>query len=550
MFKENRLKYFAKFGGIFMSRGRSFVSIARSMASASAAEARRREAEMRRLERERLRQIREQEKSLALMQKELKQQYIESRLTETEDKNHELTSKLADLQSILANIHDFEPDYLFNTLRIKETFAPFKIPDELVKPPNKPEENYYYTSLKAPGLLGKMIPSLKNRYNRQLEEAKARFQEDFKEYEIEDKKRLDEIGKLQEEYEKEKKAYLQKVADRDREVDEIKTAFNRGDRETIITCTTLALEQSDYPEDFEINYKLAFVPESKMLVVEYQLPNKEIVPQIAEFKYVKTRDEITEKQRKPAEIKEIYQDVIAALTLRTIYEALSANEDKVEVIVFNGFVKTVDPATGKDIQPYIISVRTTKQTFSELDLRSVDKITCLRNLGAQVSSRPTELQPVKPILEFNMDDKRFIEQEDILDTLDNRPNLMDLSPFEFEHFISNLFNKMGLDTKLTRSSKDGGVDAVAFDTRPIVGGKVVIQAKRYKNPVGVSAVRDLYGTMINEGANKGILVTTSYYGSDAYEFCKDKPIELIDGGGLLYLLKEHGYKARIIFPEE
>lgn len=45
---------------------------------------------------------------------------------------------------------------------------------------------------------------------------------------------------------------------------------------------------------------------------------------------------------------------------------------------------------------------------------------------------------------------------------------------------------MGLDTKLTRSSKDGWVDAVAFDTRPIVGGKVVIQAKRYKNPVGVS----------------------------------------------------------------
>jgi restriction system protein len=52
--------------------------------------------------------------------------------------------------------------------------------------------------------------------------------------------------------------------------------------------------------------------------------------------------------------------------------------------------------------------------------------------------------------------------------------------------------------------------------------------------------------MMNEGANKGILVCTSGYGPDAYNFCKDKPIELIDGGGLLYLLREHaGINARI-----
>jgi restriction system protein len=91
---------------------------------------------------------------------------------------------------------------------------------------------------------------------------------------------------------------------------------------------------------------------------------------------------------------------------------------------------------------------------------------------------------------------------------------------------------------------------VAFDTRPVLGGKVVIQAKRYRNTVGVSAVRDLYGTMMNEGANKGILVTTSGYGPDAFDFAKDKPIELIDGGGLLYLLDQVGVQARIIFPEE
>lgn len=45
-------------------------------------------------------------------------------------------------------------------------------------------------------------------------------------------------------------------------------------------------------------------------------------------------------------------------------------------------------------------------------------------------------------------------------------------------------------------------------------------------------------------------LTTSGYGPDAFQFCKDKPIELIDGGGLLYLLEQAGVKAHIIFPEE
>jgi restriction system protein len=171
-------------------------------------------------------------------------------------------------------------------------------------------------------------------------------------------------------------------------------------------------------------------------------------------------------------------------------------------------------------------------------------------LGAQVSPQPSELQPVKPVVEFDMVDKRFVKDHDVLSDLESRPNLMDLNPWEFENLVNNLFSKMGLDAKLTRSSKDGGVDVVAFDVRPVLGGKVVIQAKRYKNVVGVSAVRDLYGTMINEGANKGILVTTSHYGPDAYDFSKDKPIELIDGGGLLYLLEQNGVKARIVMPED
>lgn len=142
---------------------------------------------------------------------------------------------------------------------------------------------------------------------------------------------------------------------------------------------------------------------------------------------------------------------------------------------------------------------------------------------------------MRPVLEFDMVDPRFIQESDVLAALDQRPNLMELSPSEFEGLIRDLFEKMGLDTKQTQASRDGGVDCVAYDPRPIFGGKVIIQAKRYKHTVGVSAVRELYGTMQNEGASKGILVTTSGYGKSSFQFAEGKPLELLSGTQLLYL---------------
>jgi restriction system protein len=191
-------------------------------------------------------------------------------------------------------------------------------------------------------------------------------------------------------------------------------------------------------------------------------------------------------------------------------------------------LNSIDSSTGQPVHPCVISVRAVRDAFSALDLANVDPIACLKHLSATVSRNPAELVPVRPVLEFSTVDPRFVAEADVLSELDQRPNLLELSPNEFESLIQNLFTKMGLDTKQTRPSRDGGVDCVAYDSRAVLEGKVVIQAKRYKNTVGVSAVRDLFGTVMNEGASKGILVTTSGYGKSAFEFANDKPLELLD----------------------
>src|SRR5208283_2431135 len=217
------------------------------------------------------------------------------------------------------------------------------------------------------------------------------------------------------------------------------------------------------------------------------------------------------------------------------------------------FRRTLDKATGLPFDACILSVQAGKKEFNEINLALVEPRACIKKLKGVASSKLHQLAPVAPILQMDRRDERFVSSYEVAGTLDNSVNLAAMDWEDFEHLIREIFEKEfsvnGGEVKVTQASRDGGVDAVAFDPDPIRGGKIVIQAKRYTNPVGVSAVRDLYGTVMNEGATKGILVTTSHYGADAYEFAKGKPLTLLDGGNLLHLLDRHGHRAKIDIAE-
>lgn len=533
----------------------AFVGLLGTMARAAAKQQRKAEAEHRRQFRASLQAQRAAGRTRAveakIEAKEERQRHIEEQLAAAEERTAELADRVNELRQILQATLTVDDTINFDSLRITEPFLPFKPKPSLTEAVPPPKEEEYLARVQPPSGLAKLLPGSSARYQAALEEARSAFRHAFEGHERREADRQRALAEAQREHESARAAHEAQVAQRNVEVDDFSTAYHQRDPKALVGYSTMVLERSDYPEGFPQEFRVAYVPESKELVVDYEIPGPDVVPKITEVRYVKTKNTLEENPRKVAEIKDIYQDLVAAIALRTCHELFEADQGQhLAVIAFNGFVQTVDPSTGRDIRPCLISLRVARERFQGIDLNRADKKVCLRNLGAQVSPGPYEVQPVKPIVEFDMVDKRFVEQSDILADLESRPNLMDLNPFEFENLVSNLFKQMGLETKLTRSSRDGGVDAVAYDVRPVIGGKVVIQAKRYRNTVGVAAVRDLFGTMMNEGANKGILVTTSGYGPDAFDFAKDKPIELLDGGRLLYLLEQVGVKARIVFPTE
>lgn len=396
-----------------------------------------------------------------------------------------------------------------------------------------------------PSGLGKLIPGTKRKheeavaranesYRAATEAAKRAYAEALKDYEARETERERALEEARATHQQVVAERHTQIAAQHAEVENLRQRFDKGDPGAVSEYFSLVLQDSVYPEGFPTSFRLALIPESRQLVVEKEFPTLQVVPEHREYRYIKSKDAIVGSNRPVPERKALYASVIAQVTVRTLHELFEADRTrKIETIVLNGFVETIDSGTGKTISPHLVTVRTSRDRLEEIDLANVEPLACLKTMNAGVSRSPAELVPVRPILEFDMVDPRFVAEANVLSTLDQRPNLMELTPGEFESLITNLFERMGLETRLTQGSRDGGVDCVAYDPRPIFGGKVVIQAKRYKNTVGVSAVRDLFGTMQNEGASKGILVTTSGYGRAAFDFADGKPMELLSGSNLL-----------------
>lgn len=347
-----------------------------------------------------------------------------------------------------------------------------------------------------------------------------------------------------------KKTFEQEQKEKNDAIEGQKMLYLAGESESIIEYCDMVLSNSEYPDYFPQEFDIDYNPINKTLIVEYVLPDISEMPTLKEVKYIANKDVYKESFITDAVVRKMYDKLLYDITLRTIHELFEADAiNALDSLVFNGWVNTINKATGKQENICILSVQTLKEEFMDINLEMVDSKTCFKNLKGVGSSKLFSLTPIAPILKIQKEDSRFVDAYSVTGEVDEDTNLAAMDWQDFEHLIRELFEKefnaSGGEVKITRASKDGGVDAIAFDPDPIRGGKIVIQAKRYTHVVGVSAVRDLYGTVMNEGATKGILVSTADYGPDAYKFSKDKPLTLLNGSNLLHLLHKHGHKAKI-----
>ena len=454
--------------------------------------------------------------------------------------------RVAELEGLLRSSLRRDPRIRFESLRVSPAVQPLDL-GPLANPIPLPQWADFEPA--PPTALGRMFGG-GQRYQASYEAAERMFADAQADYQRRETARQRGVvaaraqwGRAADEARRQADAHNAHVA-------EIAAGFRAHDRFAVSEYVQIVLDRSPYPEGFPAERHAGYVPESSLLAVQWFLPTFDIVPEHKAFRHIKTRKAVEPVARPPAEAQRLYNAVIAQVAIRTVREVFAVTpQDMVSTVVFNGHVDTVDPATGQRIQPPLISMRATRDRFDELELAEprFDPVASIRrHFFAAISPHPEELKPVEPVMLFSRADPRTVEAIDVISTLDQRPNLLDLTPGAFESFVQNLFTKMGYETDRYRSSRDGGIDCMAYKRDPVAPMKIAVQAKLYTKTVSPTHVRDLYGTMQHEGATLGIMITTSGYGPGSEEFANGKPLHLIDGPGLISICQEHGIPARIL----
>ena len=125
-------------------------------------------------------------------------------------------------------------------------------------------------------------------------------------------------------------------------------------------------------------------------------------------------------------------------------------------------------------------------------------------------------------------------------------HLKGISPAGFERLVVALLSKMGYgDGRVTGKSGDQGIDGI-LDEDTLGLEKVYVQAKRYDNAqVGEPEIRNFSGSLVAQGATKGVFITTSTFSATARQTAQsislgNQFIRLIDGRELAELMIKHG----------
>lgn len=95
---------------------------------------------------------------------------------------------------------------------------------------------------------------------------------------------------------------------------------------------------------------------------------------------------------------------------------------------------------------------------------------------------------------------------------------------DFEHFIAELFTKMGYSAEVTKASGDQGIDVIASKN----GSSIGIQAKCYSGSVGNSAIQEVVAGKTHYKLDKALVVTNSVFTESAQQLAQSNSVILWD----------------------
>lgn len=120
----------------------------------------------------------------------------------------------------------------------------------------------------------------------------------------------------------------------------------------------------------------------------------------------------------------------------------------------------------------------------------------------------------------------FTRQKDELKRRENPLSAVEahqISPSEYEQLCADILNKFGWNAQVTQSSRDHGADVIAEKQ----GVRVIIQCKRYSQPVGNKAVQEVHSALRLYAGNVGCVVAPSGFTPQAQQEANGLAVKLL-----------------------
>lgn len=245
-----------------------------------------------------------------------------------------------------------------------------------------------------PGLLAKVLPSTRARYEEAVAAAERAHEQALAEHAQREARRREMLDQARAEHDRMRRTAEADAAARDREIDALRAAVEAGEPQAVAAWCAAVLAASDLPDGFPRRAVLAYDPANRLAVVDYELPGLDVVPAVQAWRYDRGADAFDEVPRPPARRKDLYTVVVASTALRAAKEIFDASR-AVDRVVLNGYVQAIDRATGEAVRPYLVSIRTTREELRMIEVERTDPIVALRSLEAALSTNAAELAAVR-----------------------------------------------------------------------------------------------------------------------------------------------------------
>lgn len=490
---------------------------------------------LRQQQREAERQERAEAAAQRAAERERKQQHISECQAQVQQLNRRLEERIAELESILRHSLTRSARIDFRSFRRVDLPPSLHLGDHAHP---LPRPNWEQFRPPKPGLFNGFFGG-RTRHASRLTDAEAAFEQAVREHDAQENRRQAWVRKQRAAHAQLLRAHKAEVTEHNAEIESWQRDFEARGRESVERYLNAVTQRVPLPPGLPRAAEVAYSPRGEQVVAQVELPGTDVVPIVARYSYVVSKDERRETARPKAQVAQLYRSMVSQIALLYLRELFDA-DPALQLVDVNGHVHTTNPATGHREYPCLISINVERTVFDGLNLHDISPQECLRYLNALVSAHPYEVEPVTPIREFDLTRFAFVEGLDAVSRLDSRPDLMEMTPTEFEHFVRQLFQEMGMEGWTTERTGDDGIDAVVINRDPIIGGLTVVQAKKYSRVLGPSHIRELVGAMDEKRAGRGVLVTTSWFTSGCWTKAKENGrIELIDGARLCALTRDH-----------